>query len=949
MMDRRRFLLWSSVLTTGYPVLGRMPVRAANLEPDAAATPLYEIFRDPRSVHRPFVRWWWNGDKVEKDEIARELRLLKEAGIGGVEINPIKFPALTDTLGKPSITWLSPEWIDLLDFTLTQAASLDMTCDLIVGSGWPFGAEYLEGEERSQTMVIATHKLEGPDEYEVSLFDIFKEADPAVTSPFPGRIMEIMAVKLAPDPLLGLEQVKDYTDQIKGETVRIPIPEGRHVLFGLVKIKGSMEVINGAPGANGPVLNHYNQAAVKKYLNHMSDTIQQKIGPLAGRIRSFFTDSMELEGANWCSDMEAEFRKRRGYDLLPYLPLAMFKTGAMGNIYDFDYGAGLAPYLKDIIERVRYDFDLTKTELVAERFIQSFNDWCHENKVFSRVQAYGRGYHPLEGSFTIDLPECETWIKYGIGKELSETDYHLGRAYTMINKYVSSAAHLKGKKHISCEELTNTDMVFNATLEILKTAGDQSILSGVTHPVFHGFNYSPPQAPFPGWIRYGTFFNERNNWWPYFRAFTDYKARLSALLQQGVMFADIAVLPPVYDMWSVDGAQNEPFPSLMYPDWLPLVWESIHQNGSACDYVSDNVILDAEIRDGRLVYGPRSYHTLLLVNVERLLPETAEKMFHFISAGGRIICIETYPSKSLGLADAAQRDAAVAGWVNGMKAMPDRFIFVHRPVHDFVQWYRDIQQKYALPPYVQIDKPNSFVSQVRYQAGDTEWLFITNSDLTDEHSITILPSKELGFGRQAWIWDAASGERYYVGEGSRPITLELATGDSRLVIFDKEKKGPAWEPLPATAVTTFLLRGPWQAAFHHLDGSAVRTTVMSALTDLKDDPATVAFSGTVVYRIDFTAEQGTLWKYVNLGKVAGISGLAVNGKDAGIQWYGRRIYRIDHLLQSGQNTLEVRVVTTMGNYMKTLKDNHVAQYWTNVGRKDQPIQSMGLLGPVILY
>ncbi|HEY4289989.1 MAG TPA: glycosyl hydrolase [Puia sp.] len=946
-MDRRTFLLRSSVLTGGYTLMKMTPAWSAPT-PDGKPTPLYEIFKNPLSVHRPFVRWWWNGDKVEKEELARELRLLKEAGIGGVEINPIKFPSRTDDLDKPSISWLSPEWVDLLDFTLKEAAALDLTCDLIVGSGWPFGAEYLEGDERSQAIVIATHKLEGPDEYEVSLFDFFKEADPAVTSPFPGRIMEIMAVKLAPDPLHSMEQVKDFTDQIKGETLRIHIPKGKFVLFGLVKVKGSMEVINGAPGANGPVLNHYNEAAVKKYLHHMSDTIQKRIGPLTGRIRSFFTDSMELEGANWCPDMEEEFRKRRGYDLLPFLPLTMFKTGAMGNIYDFDYGAGLAPELKDTIERVRYDFDLTKTELVTERFIRTFTDWCGENKVLSRVQAYGRGYHPLEGSFIIDLPECETWIKYGIGKELSEADYHTGRAYSMINKYVSSAAHLKGKKHISCEELTNTDMVFNATLEILKTAGDQSTISGVTHPVFHGFNYSPPQAPFPGWIRYGTFFNEKNNWWPYFRKFTDYKARLSALLQQGTMFADIAVLPPVADMWSIDGAQNEPFPSLMYPNWLPFIWESIHQNGNACDYVSEHVIRDAAIKNGRLVYGTRSYHTLFLVRIERMEPATTAKLFDFVSAGGRVICIETYPVKSLGLTDSVRRDKEVNDWVTRMKGFPDRFIFVHKPESNFIQWYRDIQEKYQLAPYIHIDRPTSFVSQVRYQAGDTEWLFITNTDLTNDHSITILPSKELGAGRQAWIWDAETGERYYAGEGSKPLTLDLGTGDSRLVVFDKEKKGSAWNPLPATAVTTFSLTGPWTLELHHLDGS-VKTVTLQTLTDLKDNPALVSFSGTVFYRITVSAENGAFWKYCNLGKVAGISGLTVNGKDAGIQWYGRRVYRIDNLLQSGQNLLEIKVVTTMGNYIKTLKDNGIAQKWTNEKRQDQPIQSMGLLGPVQLY
>ena len=64
---------------------------------------LYAEFQQPASHYRPFVRWWWNGDKVEADELVRELRLLKEAGIGGVEINPIAFPTYCDSLGKPSL------------------------------------------------------------------------------------------------------------------------------------------------------------------------------------------------------------------------------------------------------------------------------------------------------------------------------------------------------------------------------------------------------------------------------------------------------------------------------------------------------------------------------------------------------------------------------------------------------------------------------------------------------------------------------------------------------------------------------------------------------------------------------------------------------------------------------------------------------------------------------
>ncbi len=122
---------------------------------------------------------------------------------------------------------------------------------------------------------------------------------------------------------------------------------------------------------------------------------------------------------------------------------------------------------------MRYDWALTNAEVFRESFVATYAKWCTDNRVKSRAQAYGRGYFLLEGSFPIDIPECETWLKYGIGKDIPEEQYmqypwHLGQGYTMINKYVSSAAHLKGKKLISSEELTNTDMVFNESLEIFK-------------------------------------------------------------------------------------------------------------------------------------------------------------------------------------------------------------------------------------------------------------------------------------------------------------------------------------------------------------------------------------------------------------------------------------------------------------------------------------------------
>ena len=73
----------------------------------------------------------------------RELDVLRAAGIGGVEINPIKFPAEADPLQTRALVWLSDEWIETLRVVLKGAKELDLTCDMIVGSGWPYGGEFL--------------------------------------------------------------------------------------------------------------------------------------------------------------------------------------------------------------------------------------------------------------------------------------------------------------------------------------------------------------------------------------------------------------------------------------------------------------------------------------------------------------------------------------------------------------------------------------------------------------------------------------------------------------------------------------------------------------------------------------------------------------------------------------------------------------------------------------
>lgn len=915
----------------------------------------YDQFRNPETKYRPFVRWWWNGDKVNSDELRRELHLLKDAGIGGVEINPVGFPGGADDLGIPSIPWLSKEWIDMLKVAFDQASKLDMTCDLIVGSGWPFGGEFLQGDERGQVMVVGVEKLSGPQEYTTSVFSLLKEADPAISKPYSGRVPHLLSLQLVPEPLGSLDQVIDLSDKINEKgAFTIQIPEGKYALYALVRIDSFGAVISGAPGAQGPTLNHLDSTAVKKYLNHMSDAIQAQLGPLAQYIRSLFTDSMELEGANWSSDFAAEFKKRRGYDIMPYLQYTMFKTGGMGNVLDYNYAVEMTPEFKEMIDRMRYDVELTKAEMFRDRFTIPYTNWCRQLGVKSRAQAYGRGFFPLESGMYYDIPEGESWttnwLQHRIGEEMSNEEYRAGRAYTMVNKYITSAAHLTGKRLISAEEMTNTYRVFNATPEFLKIGSDQNAQVGITHSVWHGFNYSPPEAPFPGWVRYGSYYSEKNNWWRYFNCLNTHRARVASQLQNADMYADIAILMPVSDMWTTMGMQNEPFPSSINKPYQSLVWEAMNKNGNGTDYISEPLICASTISDGMLHYGPRSYKNLFLVGVESMNPETLAKLYEFAQQGGHIFCVETVPYKSLGWKDHEKRDAEVKAWIEKLQAMPEQFIHLEKPTdNDFITWYAGVQKQYGITPTVQIESPDPFVMANLFVRDDGSRIyFFTNTHLHNSHQ-TKLTFPQEATRMNAWVWNLDNGERYRLPlDKAGAMTLDLGPADARMIVFDRDnnKKAPVWAPLPTSGADSTTL-SDWSLEFHHSLEHWIKTATTDTLKDLKDTEWK-SFTGDVVYRTDVEVDdpEGMV---LNLGKVYGVASLKVNGVDCGTSWYGRRIYDLSKVLHKGWNRIEVTVTTTMGNYLQTWKENRIAQQWTNRPGRPQPVQSMGMAGPVTLY
>lgn len=948
-INRRKFLKLSSVTMAGVP-LSRLTKNAPwyDLMNDNAspAGDLYTAFKDPVNTSKPFVRWWWNGLRVVKEELVRELDMLKQIGIGGVEINSIRFPDTADQLNYQEYEWLSPQWIDLLEFAVKAAKERGMICDIIMGSGWPFGGEFLTREEQTQLMSLGTLDVLGPKILTLTKADLEKAVDPPVSFKNPDSYKELFALRLAPAKLENLDSVVNLDAEVGKDTITVNIPAGDYVLYSLVNITGYMSVIYGAPGAQGPVLNHYNKEAVQKYVNRMSDALTPKIGKLGNSFRSVFCDSMELQGANWYSGMAAQFKQRRGYDIIPYLPFILYKTGGQGRHINAKYGAAIGNELLAKLDRIRYDFELTKMELFKEHFLDVFLKWCRDNGVKSRVQAYGREFFPLDSSMDVDIPECETWLRSYTGQELKDFDYRSGRTYSPINKFVASGAHLSGKKIVSCEEITNTEVVFNDTLERIKQTGDQSNLSGVTHSILHGFNYSPKDAAFPGWIRYGTYFNERNPWWPYLHEWVGYKARLSAVFQNGTPMADVAVMHPLADLWSKYTAPWDPFPELAYPAYVHNIWEAIHQNGSGCDYVTEKIIQGATFPGGRFTYGPRQYKVLMVVEAETIQPATAEALKKYADAGGTLIFIEKYPHQAPGYHDHEKRDRQVDEVIQTIRNKKN--VVLHpapTPQGRIIDWYKELQDKLKLAPYIRIDQPQVMVSQVYYKYNDADAFFISNYSDKDRFEFT--GDFNIGTGKTAWLWNPETGERYLypINGAKNKLHISLGPAETKLIIFDHHTTGKSYMPLVPPTLAKIALDAPWSLTLNHINGSK-KTIGFNKFVDFKEDTTLVSFAGTAIYETRFNVKDPNGINVLSLGKVHDVSEVTLNEKNLGNRWYGDHIYSVKGALKPGENTLSIKLTTTIGNYMASLTDDKNSIKW--IKNKKQPLYSHGIMGPVVL-
>ena len=318
-------------------------------------------------------------------------------------------------------------------------------------------------------------------------------------------------------------------------------------------------------------------------------------------------------------------------------------------------------------------------------------------------------------------------------------------------------------------------------------------------------------------------------------------------------------------------------------------------------------------------------------------------LFRSAEAGGRLIFIGSAPYKSTGLKNYRENDATVKQTMEKIKQeYPASCAEVRAPENNLINWFGEVQKQFGITPPVAIEPPDPNISQVQYTYGEQEIFFFTNSNIKETFTFRATFNTS---GKTPWIWDAETGERYLypIDEQKNKLTIELAPAESKLIVFDIKSDGkpmPVNHPDNASAIN---LKGPWNVRLNHVDGSRKNKT-LEKLVDFKKDPELKTFAGETIYTNTINLNSGESYAYLDLGEVHGVSEVSVNDNKLGFKWYGKHLYELKDSLEEGNNTIEIKITTVLGNYCKSLKNNEIAQRWT----RNQPYASMGLIGPVKL-
>ncbi|MBM4461652.1 MAG: hypothetical protein FJ011_28490, partial [Chloroflexi bacterium] len=406
------------------------------------------LFLDPPKTARPMVRWWWPGLDVREDELIRELDEMDRLGIGGAEIQPFAIGLPPDLArrdpGRAARThrFMQPYHYQMMQRVVEEAARRGITIDITQNSAWPTGGAHISVEDSHKSLFFGQTSVKGPRAWQgkvpalrpFRMYTFFDRVIPLLMKglkmiefiPEDKKLLRVIAGRCLTKPgafgswkvkastLLDQDSMVDLTDRVDADGVlRWDVPAGAWQIFAVYEGSAGSQALMDArnePGKRALMVDHFDRAAETRHLEAFLGQARAHFGDQFGKtFRAFFTDSFELiSPMHWKRGFLDEFKRRRGYDIVPYLPAMYVPLKDVGYwSYGNEVGLPNFDFPGDAGQRMRYDFQRTLSELFIEEFIRPMAEWARANGVQSRVQGYGMLADPLAMLGYSDIPETE--------------------------------------------------------------------------------------------------------------------------------------------------------------------------------------------------------------------------------------------------------------------------------------------------------------------------------------------------------------------------------------------------------------------------------------------------------------------------------------------------------------------------------------------------------------
>jgi len=430
--------------------------------------------------------------------------------------------------------------------------------------------------------------------------------------------------------------VIDLTAKVDEEgTLRWDVPAGAwQVLRFGGTIGNRSHVSTCSEGWEGYSLDVLDAGAFGRYWDAVVEPLIADAGPLAGTtLRYLHTDSWEVEPLNWTPTMADEFRRRRGYDLLPWMPVLG------GRIVDS----------RNASNRFLHDFRKTLGDLAIDNHYRPFRDGAHK---------HGLQIHPESGgphAVPVDAQRCLGWNDMPMSEFWAWSWRHrIGDNNRFFVKQPASAAHTYGRRLVAAEGFTTIGPHWQETLwDNLKPSFDKACCEGLNVLVWHEFVCSPAEQGVPG-IQYfaGTHLNPNVTWWAKSEPFFSYINRCQFLLQQGLFVADACYY---YGDHVPNFAQHKRTdPANVLP-------------GYDYDVITEEALLTrASVQDGRIVLPDgMSYRLLVLRDHKAISLAVLRKVQELVEAGATVVGPKPAEAMSLRDSDAEVQQIADALWDAG--------------------------------------------------------------------------------------------------------------------------------------------------------------------------------------------------------------------------------------------------------------------------------------------